>query len=256
MGPKMHRHSLGRDDTSPTSCVVCIANKLNLCGDILKKMQAGRHGDAPALTAPAITARAHTIPARRIISRPPEWSEFITFICVGWAVSSLALPNGRRQIVSFLLSGDVISVANLFEPHTDRLTESVTEVTYRNFNRSEFVTAWQRNSDALKTFAGTWVKYDLEKMQLILDLGRRTAEERIAHLILVLADRLAIRGFGSGAVIEFPLRQHHIADAMGLTPVHVNKVLSAFRRSGLIDIEGRSLAILDPIRLRRVATLQ
>jgi CRP-like cAMP-binding protein len=53
--------------------------------------------------------------------------------------------------------------------------------------------------------------------------------------------------------VDFPLRQHHIADATGLTPVHVSKVLSEFRRNGLIRISERSLAILDPVGFRRVA---
>jgi len=56
--------------------------------------------------------------------------------------------------------------------------------------------------------------------------------------------------------MEFPLRQHHIADATGLTPVHVSKVLSEFRRNGLVKISDRSLAILDPTGFRRVAHMR
>ena len=77
--------------------------------------------------------------------------------------------------------------------------------------------------------------------QLIVDLGRRTADERIARLILGLAERLSKRDMARGGPTEFdfPLRQHHIADATGLTPVHVSKVLSEFRRNGLINISER-----------------
>jgi CRP-like cAMP-binding protein len=53
--------------------------------------------------------------------------------------------------------------------------------------------------------------------------------------------------------VDFPLRQHHIADAVGLTPVHVSKVLSEFRRNGMIQLSERTLAILDPDRLRALA---
>jgi CRP/FNR family transcriptional regulator len=56
--------------------------------------------------------------------------------------------------------------------------------------------------------------------------------------------------------MEFPLRQHHIADATGLTPVHVSKVLSEFKRRGLIRINDRSLIILDPAGFRRVANMR
>ena len=90
--------------------------------------------------------------------------------------------------------------------------------------------------------------------QLAVDLGRRTADERIARLILNLMDRLAKRGMAQDQTMDFPLRQHHVADATGLTPVHVSKVLSGFRRSGVIDYGNRSLTILDVASLQRIAT--
>ena len=89
--------------------------------------------------------------------------------------------------------------------------------------------------------------------QLALDLGRRTADERIARLILNLAPRLAKRGMANGPAMDFPLRQRHIADATGLTPVHVSKVLGEFQRAGLIEISSRSLTIINETELRRAA---
>jgi CRP-like cAMP-binding protein len=93
---------------------------------------------------------------------------------------------------------------------------------------------------------------------LIVDLGRRAADERIARLILNLTGRLAERGLVRSTPLEFdfPLRQHHIADATGLTAVHVSKVLTEFRRNGLINISGRSLTILDEPAFRRVAHMR
>ena len=68
-----------------------------------------------------------------------------------------------------------------------------------------------------------------------------------------LLDRLTKRGMVRDRQMEFPIRQHHIADATGLTPVHVSKVLCGFRRSGLIDYSNRSLTILDMVNFQRVA---
>jgi CRP/FNR family transcriptional regulator, anaerobic regulatory protein len=74
---------------------------------------------------------------------------------------------------------------------------------------------------------------------------------------LNLLERLDQRGMiNLGMEIDFPLRQHHIADATGLTSVHVSKVLSEFRRAGLIKIGDRSLTILDPAGFRRVAHMR
>jgi CRP-like cAMP-binding protein len=68
-----------------------------------------------------------------------------------------------------------------------------------------------------------------------------------------LAQRLLKRGMMQGQTMDFPLRQHHIADAAGLTVVHVGNVLAEFRRAGLVEINGRALTITDPAALRRVA---
>ncbi len=59
-----------------------------------------------------------------------------------------------------------------------------------------------------------------------------------------------------GQTIDFPLRQHHIADATGLTAVHVSKVLSEFRRNGLVEINDRSLTVLDPASMHRIAAMR
>jgi CRP-like cAMP-binding protein len=112
-----------------------------------------------------------------------------------------------------------------------------------------------KNADLMEKLSRAWLEEKSRADQLIVDLGRRTADERIARLILNLVDRLVKRNMAHGEPleVEFPLRQHHIADATGLTPVHVSKVLTEFRRSGLIKISERSLTILDPAGFRRVA---
>jgi Crp-like helix-turn-helix domain len=84
------------------------------------------------------------------------------------------------------------------------------------------------------------------------------AEERIARMIINLVDRLARRGMvrGEPVEIDFPLRQHQIADATGLTPVHVSRVLRGFHLGDLINISKRSLTLLDPAGLRRIADMR
>lgn len=195
----------------------------------------------------------HTVPARRTIFHPKEWSEFVPVICSGWSVSSIALPDGRRQILTFLLPGDVVSTAFLFGPLSGRHVEAVTEVTYRKFRRSDLRMLLLENPEIFDSVSKTWVEERLQADQLALDLGRRTASERIARQILNLAERLAKRGMMSGRTMEFPLRQRHIADATGLTPVHVSKVLGEFQRARLIEISSRSLTILNEAELRIAA---
>ena len=200
-----------------------------------------------------------TAPARRIICRQQDLRDAVPFICEGWAASVVTLSDGSRQILSFLLPGDIVSTALLFEPVSDFLVEAITEVRYCLVDRAPLKAVVLGTPDMFEKLSKAWIEEKERADQLIVDLGRRTADERIARLILGLSQRLAQRGMttgGEAVEMEFPLRQHHIADATGLTPVHVSKVLSEFRRNGLIRISDRSLAILEPEGFRRVANMR
>jgi len=194
------------------------------------------------------------IPARQVICREHDLHDVVPVICEGWAASVITLSDGRRQILSILLPGDLVSTALLFDDRADCLVEAITDVRYGTFKRTELKASLFRHPDLFAKFSKAWIEEKVQADQLIVDLGRATAEERIAGLIVDLKDRLARRGMVQSGTMEmdFPLRQHHIADATGLTPVHV-KVLSDFRRSGVFKIRDRSLTILDPFKFRSIA---
>lgn len=203
----------------------------------------------------------HTVPARRLICRERDELESVPVIRSGWAASVILLSDGSRQILSFLLPGDLVSSTLLFDSRSPFLVEAVTDVTYGSFKRSELKQLLLAHPDLLNQLSRSWIEEKSRADQLIVDLGRRTSNERIARLMLNLADRLTLRGMAkidatSAIEMDFPLRQHHIADATGLTPVHVSKVLTEFRRNGFIRIGDRSLTILDPVAFRRAANMR
>jgi len=232
------------------SCSACPAFELNICQAITEATWA-YSGRSPS----EIAQSDLTVPARRIICREQDLHDAVPIICSGWAASAIMLSDGSRQILSFLLPGDIVSTALLFGSRPHCLVEAVTEVRYRTFKRSELKEILFKHPALMEKLSKAWIEEKSRADQLIADLGRRTADERIARLILGLMDRLTVRSMvhGDPPEFEFPLRQHHIADATGLTPVHVSKVLSEFRRNGLIKISERALTILDPAGFRRVA---
>jgi CRP-like cAMP-binding protein len=230
------------------ACTICPAFNILCAGN--QASEASGDGQPGQLQ---LSGTVHTIPARRLILHPKEWSDFVPIICSGWAMSSIALPDGRRQIISFLLPGDIVSAGSLLAPTSGHTVEAITDVTYRKFKREEVKQVLFGRSDLLEKLFSLWNESKMRADQLALDLGRRTADERIARLILSLADRLARRNMVNGQTMEFPLRQRHIADATGLTPVHVSKVLGEFQRAGMIEINRRSLTITDETELRRAA---
>ncbi len=235
--------------TCDTACATCPAFNL-LCGGTMKEGVTGADGVRSVLP---LAATMHTIPARRLILHPKEWSEFVPIICSGWAMSSVALPDGRRQIISFLLPGDIVSAGSLLAPLSGQSVEAITEVTYRKFKREEVKRLLFGSSELLEKLFSLWNEAKARSDQLALDLGRRRADERIARLILRLSEKVAKRSLVRAQTFDFPLRQRHIADATGLTPVHVSKVMSELQRAGLIEISSRSLTILNGPELQRVA---
>ena len=227
------------------ACSLCPIHNL-LCGGL------GKDANDELRSVP-VSSSLHTIPARRLILHPKEWSEYVPIICSGWAMSSIALPDGRRQIISFLLPGDIVSIGSLIAPLSGHAVEAITEVTYRKFKRDELKEFLFGRSDLLERLFKLWNEAKTRADQLALDLGRRRADERIARLILRLSEKVARRSTVRTQTFDFPLRQRHIADATGLTPVHVSKILGELQRAGMVEIGGRTLTILNPAELQRVA---
>lgn len=174
-------------------------------------------------------------------------------ICHGWAARSIMAPDGHQQILSFLLPGDLISVVNLFDPMLGHSVDAITDVTYRRFKQEEIKVALFESLALLEKLCKIWIKERAQADELALNIGRKSAHQRIAWLILNLAMRLTKGKMVDGQTIDFPLRQHHIANATGLTHVYVGKVLGEFLRAGFIEIDGRSLRINGKEELRRVA---
>ncbi len=198
-------------------------------------------------------AESNVVPARRTIWREGESIPGVPVICHGWAATVATMSDARRQILSFLLPGDMVSTVLVSRPVIQYSVEAITDVRYCSFPRDRLQTAVRRQPALLALISRIWSDEAARADRLAIDLGRRGAAERIASLIVALSDRLAQRGMMRGQTMDFPLRQHHIADAVGLTVVHVGTVLAEFRRAGLLEITDRSLTLADPAGLRRIA---
>jgi CRP/FNR family transcriptional regulator, anaerobic regulatory protein len=239
---------------SPTdknaNCSLCLLYKANLCAAVLDKSAARA---ASNVVLPRIDITKHTIAARQMIHHPREFSEYVLFLCLGQAVSSIGLADGRRQILSILLPGDVILWTALFESTPGRIVEAIQDTTYRKLKRSQFHAMLFAHPDLFAMFQESCSQEKTQTDQIMLSLGRRPASARIARLILGLWDRLNERGLNGEPTMDFHLRLRHIADATGLTPVHVSKVLRMFRQAGLLKLQKRALTILDPKQLRLAA---
>jgi CRP-like cAMP-binding protein len=165
------------------------------------------------------------------------------------------LPDGRRQILNFLLPGDLFSAASVFEERFQYSVRALTEIQVSAMRRVEIRARLASNPDILNALAKSGIA-ELEaadRMQTVL--GQCSAEERIAYLLLRLTQRIAALSVVREERYPFPLRQQHIADAVGLTPVHVSRVISSFRDRGIVELSDGILQVFNLPELERIGSL-
>lgn len=174
----------------------------------------------------------------------------------GWAFRYKTLSDGRRQILTFLLAGDFIGVQQKMGDASAHGVQTLTDAQLCVFQRDAL---WElhRRSPTMG-FNITWLTAHEESMvdDTLLSVGRRSAEERIATLLIILFKRAAaLQPDGGKSGVPFPLTQQHIADGLGLSLVHTNKTLRKLERRGLHHIEDATLYLRDVKALTRLADL-
>lgn len=171
----------------------------------------------------------------------------------GWAFRYKLLSDGRRQIVAFLLPGDPVVEPPIGPEGANYSVEALTDLRLCVFDRDEFM-KWAPSSPTAMTRLRHVCQLEFARnYETITNIGRRNALERVAFLILHLMGRLAERGRINGATIMFPLRQRHLADALGLTVTHINRVLTELRARNLIRLDQSRLTVVDAGGLARLA---
>lgn len=156
----------------------------------------------------------------------------------GWVASYKVQADGSRQIVNFQIPGDFLGLRSVLLQTSDHGIEPIVDI--------KAVEVLGR--DLLQVFAETprlatallWAVSRDEAMVVehLVGLGRRDADARLAHFLLELGMRLSLVGMGNRQGYDCPLTQYHLADALGLSAIHVNRVLRKLRERGLVTFQG------------------
>ncbi|MDE2092266.1 MAG: Crp/Fnr family transcriptional regulator [Burkholderiales bacterium] len=174
----------------------------------------------------------------------------------GWAFRYKTLRDGRRQILSFLLAGDFIGVQQKMGDAAAHGVDTLTDAVFCVFQRDAL---WElHRQQPSMGFNVTWLTAHEESLvdDTLLSVGRRSAEERIATLLILLFKRAAaLQPDGGASGVPFPLTQQHVADGLGLSLVHTNKTLRKLERRGLHRISDGRLHLRDAKALARLADL-
>lgn len=230
-------------------CAACPRHGDGFCDAVVGK------ADEPA-SSEGESWQHHRIVAagKQIVARNQALPDLFV-LCGGWGFRFLQLADGRRQILNFLLPGDLFSVASVFEERLHFSVKALTEVQISGMRRTEVQSRLAASPGIVMALTKTCSAESECADNTIAALGQYSAEERIAHLLLHLMKRIASRNVIREQRYPFPLRQQHIADAVGLTAVHVSRVLGTFRDRGIVDLSNGILTVLDLAELKRLGSL-
>ena len=171
----------------------------------------------------------------------------------GWAFRYKTMSDGRRQILNFLLPGDLVGLQQEFGDVSTHGIEALTDCALCVF-QNDSLWALFREHPRLG-YDITWLSAHEEGHvdDNLLTAGRRNATERVAMLLMHLYRRLERLGLADGGSVPFPLNQQHIADALGLSLVHTNKTLRRLSALGLHELKNGRLRMLNTRALARIA---
>jgi CRP-like cAMP-binding protein len=197
----------------------------------------------------ASSERVRKFEPRTDISREGDQPKDVHLILSGWACRYKQLEDGRRQVVSFFLPGDMCDLNVFILKEMDHSIGTITSVTIADLTREffdEIGASYSRIATAL--WWETLVNAAIQR-EWTMNLGQRTASERMAHLLCEIFFRLRLAGLTHGNSCEFPLTQSDVADATGLSKVHVNRTLQELRAANLVVLKGKVLTIPSLERL-------
>jgi CRP-like cAMP-binding protein len=171
----------------------------------------------------------------------------------GWVCSYKLLPGGTRQIIDFQIPGDFLGLRSVLFRTADHNVEPITRVEASEVMASDLLNAFAQTPRLATAVLWAASRDEAMVVEHLVSLGRRNALERTAHFFLELGARLKLVGLGSRAGYACPLSQYMLADALGLSAVHVNRVLRQLRDEGLMTFQRKQVTFEDFDRLARLA---
>jgi CRP-like cAMP-binding protein len=192
-------------------------------------------------------------PAREDLVREGEPTDGVKLILEGFACRYKVLPDGRRQIIAYLVPGDLCDVRVFLLKRMDHTIGALSPVETAVLSQesvNELMARYPRITRAL--WWSTLVEESVTR-EWIVNVGQRSAFERLAHLFCEIFARLRAVGLTHENRCELPLTQIELADTLALSAVHVNRTLMEMRRARLVTFQNRQLVIHDPAALEGAA---
>jgi CRP-like cAMP-binding protein len=221
---------------------------------VVRRLGAFRELSESAVTAleKAVRERILRAGAGQDLVSEGEQLDRIRIVLSGWLSRYKTLEDGRRQIVNFVLPGETCDAHAYLLPCIDHSVGTLTPVIYSEIERERFEELVESDRGLAEALWCETLSNSSIQREWALNIGRRIALERVAHLLCEIVERLRPVGLLEGNSCAFPITQTDLADATGLSVVHLNRTLQELRASGLIVLRERVLTISDLDVLKNV----
>ena len=220
---------------------------------ILQLERFGRLAAEEKLALTAMRVRSRRVGARQDLAREDDGPELDEVLLAGFACRYVVLPNGRRQVLAYILPGEFCGrrMGNWDLPEHAIATLSAVKI--GTFAREELAGVGYRFPNLGRALELSRAVEQATLYQWLLNLGQRTALERTAHMLCELFVRLRCLGLTHECGCEVPLRQADIADALAISAVHLNRTLTRIRRLHIGSFLRNHLVIEDLPELQKLA---
>jgi CRP-like cAMP-binding protein len=203
-----------------------------------------------------LESTAVSVDAHEDIVREGDRPHVVTLLLQGFLCRYKILADGKRQIMSFHIPGDVPDLPALFLPMVDHSLSSLVPSQLAVIPRAAMLNLFAEQPPLAHLFWRDTLIDAAVFREWMVGIGRRSAFKRIAHLFCEMILRMQAVGLSSNYSIELPLTQTDIADALGLSTVHVNRTLQEIRRVGLIEFRRGKLVAIDWSGLREAGEFE
>lgn len=197
----------------------------------------------------SIFTEIQSFPAGVELIREDVTSARVLAIEDGWLGCYKLLRSGDRQVIDFRLPGDVVGLRDLLLERASYSSMTLTPVRARTAHAEDFMRIMASNSRLMAAVFWMLGQEEATVVDNLVSLGQQTALEHTADLIYGLWQRQKRAGLAERDCFPFPIPHVWLADALGISPVHVSRTLRTLRELGLIDMKNRSVQVLSPHRL-------
>lgn len=199
------------------------------------------------------TAQSRAVSARTDIIREGDRPGPVIVMLEGWACRYKILPEGTRQIMAFMMPGDSCDMHVAVLAEMDHSIQTMTKAKIAMIPRPDLERLCNSSPEVARALWSTQLVDESVLRAWIVSMGRRSSEARVAHLLCELYVRARCIGLVSDTEFELPMSQILLSDAVGLTPVHVNRVVRKLVNAKALEVRHNSMVIIDPGKLVAIA---